>query len=431
MKSKVKNYFYNKIGHYIQFYLGNGSSVVELNPKNDKLKNFFSPAYRFYNLGENQKPIEEGLIILNGNLHYESDIQVLLENLHNYLNPKSRVIIIYYSMLWKPFFQLASWLGFREKTPQQNWISHDDLNTFLTLSNFEMIRKDQRILFPFYFPILSEFINRFLAPLPIFNWFCILNVAIVRPLYSKETSFPKKPSVSIIVAARNEEGNIPNIARQIPKMGPKDELIFVEGHSKDNTWGAIQELEKTYTGLLNIKSAKQEGKGKGDAVRKGFYMASNEILMILDADLTVAPEELPKFYDAILSGKAEYINGSRLVYPMETKAMRFMNMIGNKFFAMAFTFVLGQRFKDTLCGTKVMTKENYLKLAENRSYFGDFDPFGDFDLIFGATKLGLKTIEVPITYKQRTYGETNISRWRHGVLLLAMLLFASRKIKFI
>jgi glycosyltransferase involved in cell wall biosynthesis len=234
-----------------------------------------------------------------------------------------------------------------------------------------------------------------------------------------------------VVAARNEEGNIKNILDRIPKMGPDDELIFVEGNSTDNTWIKILELSKEYSSKLNIKTAQQAGKGKGDAVRKGFSLASKEILMILDADLTVPPEDLPRFYNAIKDGKGEFINGSRLVYPMEKEAMRFFNLLGNKFFALAFSYVLGQRFKDTLCGTKVISRENYKKLEKNRNYFGDFDPFGDFDLIFGAARMGLKIVEVPIIYRERTYGTTNISRWKHGVILLAMLIFAARKIKFI
>ena len=160
-------------------------------------------------------------------------------------------------------------------------------------------------------------------------------------------------------------------------------------------------------------------------------MASGDILMILDADLTVRPEDLPKFYRAIVSGQGEFINGSRLVYPMKEQSMRFANIIGNKFFAFAFSYVLGQRFKDTLCGTKVIRKKDYEVLVERRSFFGDFDPFGDFDLLFGAARLCLKIIELPVAYGERTYGTTNISRWRHGTLLLGMLLFAARRLKFV
>jgi len=179
------------------------------------------------------------------------------------------------------------------------------------------------------------------------------------------------------------------------------------------------------------KLFKQTGKGKGDAVRLGFAHATGDILMILDADLTVAPEELPRFVEILTSGKAEFANGSRLVYPMESSAMRFFNLVGNKFFSIAFTWLLGQPLKDTLCGTKTMWREDYEALVANRSYFGDFDPFGDFDLLFGAAKLNLKILDLPIRYRDRTYGETNISRWKHGWLLLKMVIFAARRIKFI
>ncbi|MEP6607077.1 MAG: glycosyltransferase family 2 protein [Burkholderiaceae bacterium] len=231
--------------------------------------------------------------------------------------------------------------------------------------------------------------------------------------------------------ARNEAGNIEAIVNRLPPMGPDDELIFVEGGSKDDTWARICAAKARYQGIKSIVIAQQEGKGKGDAVRKGFALARNEILMILDADLTVPPEDLPKFYAAISSGKGEFINGSRLVYPMERRAMRFLNLVANKFFAMAFSFVLGQRLKDTLCGTKVISRDNYRRLARHRAYFGEFDPFGDFDLLFGAARMALHLIEIPIAYRERTYGETNISRWRHGALLVAMLSVAARRLKFI
>ena len=214
-------------------------------------------------------------------------------------------------------------------------------------------------------------------------------------------------------------------------MGKHTEIIFVEGNSTDDTFDEIQRIYEKYKDQRDIKYIRQDGKGKCDAVRKGFSIATGDILFILDADLTVSPEDLPKFFDAIASGKGEYINGSRLVYPMEKEAMRLLNIFGNKFFSMMFSWILGQRIKDTLCGTKVLSKDNYLKLSENRKYFGEFDPFGDFDLIFGSAKLNLKFIEIPIRYKARKYGETNISRFKHGWLLLKMVFYAINKIKFI
>jgi glycosyltransferase involved in cell wall biosynthesis len=233
------------------------------------------------------------------------------------------------------------------------------------------------------------------------------------------------------VPARNEAGNIEAAILRTPAMGPDDELIFIEGNSTDNTWEIICQMQQKYQGTRTIRIDRQEGKGKGDAVRKGFALAQNDILMILDADMTVPPEELPRFYNAIVSNKGEFINGSRLIYPLEKQAMRFFNLLGNKFFAVMFSFILGQRFKDTLCGTKVLTRENYRKLASHREYFGEFDPFGDFDLIFGAARMALRIVEVPVHYRERTYGSTNIERWKHGLILLRMLGFAARRIKFI
>ena len=442
----MKKYFYNLIYKYLSLYVRPGDSVVEISPQHDLLLRLFQKQrcavlskeesagdfseVEVFSDFQELSEWKADYLLLNGNLHYETDIQKFLESLHDVCEPSTRVIVTYYSSLWKPLTRLATWLKLRIKTPEQNWISHSDIDNFLLLADFEPVRRDQRVLFPFYLPGVSDFINRYLAPLPFFRQFTMANILVARPRY-KHTQEDTAPSVSVVVAARNEAGNIENIITRLPQMGPDDELIFVEGHSTDNTWDVIQEMAQKYRHTHSIKIAQQEGKGKGDAVRKGFELASKEILMILDADLTVPPEDLPKFYQALVAGKGEFINGSRLVYPMEKQAMRFWNILGNKFFAAAFSFVLGQRLKDTLCGTKVLTRENYLKIAEYRSYFGEFDPFGDFDLLFGASRLGLKIVELPISYKERTYGETNIERWKHGVMLLEMLVFAARKIKFL
>jgi glycosyltransferase involved in cell wall biosynthesis len=252
------------------------------------------------------------------------------------------------------------------------------------------------------------------------------NFILARPLPEKVAN---APLVSVIVPARNESGNVKRIFDELPQMGAETELIFVEGHSQDDTYAAI-EREIASRPSVMAQVLRQTGEGKGDAVRLGFSRAKGDILMILDADLTVPPKELPRFYDALRSGKGEFINGVRLVYPMEQEAMRFFNFLGNKFFSLAFSWLLGQPIKDTLCGTKVLWKKDYELIAANRSYFGNFDPFGDYDLIFGAAKLGMKIVDLPIRYRARTYGETNIQRWRHGWLLLRMVLFAARRIKF-
>jgi hypothetical protein len=423
-----RRYFYKLLAHYLSLYVRPNNSLLEINGGTPGL-GCLMRGVRILNQGDVAGGTQEQpeYVLLNGNVHYEKDVQSFFQELHRLLSPSSRVIVLYYSSLWKPLMQLATRLGLRRKDREQNWVAPEDVENFFRLSDFELVRQESKILLPIYIPIISYLCNRYLAPLPFFRLFTMVNIAVARPVPVPN----RRLSASIIVPARNEAGNIENIIRRIPVMGPDDEIIFVEGNSTDNTWQVIQEMALKYGKERRIIIAQQDGKGKGDAVRKGYGLATRDILMILDADLTVPAEDLPKFYQAITDGKGEFINGSRLVYPMEKEAMRFFNILGNKFFAMGFSFVLGQRFKDTLCGTKVLTRENYWKLASHRSYFGNFDPFGDFDLIFGAARLGLKIVEVPISYKERTYGSTNIQRWKHGVILLRMLIFAANKFKCI
>ena len=298
----------------------------------------------------------------------------------------------------------------------------------LHLAGFDVVRRWPEILWPIGTPLISTFFNRVLVKLWPLSYFALTNFVIARKRPEKRWK-RKKPVVSVIVPARNEAGNIEEIFARTPEMGGGTELIFVEGNSSDNTYEAIEKAIANHP-ERQCKLFRQTGIGKGDAVRLGFQNASGEILMILDADMTVPPEDLPRFYKAICSGEGEFINGVRLVYPMEKQAMRYMNFLGNKFFSLAFSWLLGQPIKDTLCGTKVLSRENYEKIARNRSYFGDFDPFGDFDLLFGSAKMNMKIVEMPIRYRERQYGETNINRWRHGIILLRMVFFALKRIKF-
>jgi hypothetical protein len=431
--------FHALITRYLSLYVLDNDHLIDVKPM-VSLRRFFKNYVAVRTAKEavdqfDSTPIRDAkragrYWLLNGIIHYEPDVQVFLSGLASQLHSDDRLILVYYSALWRPLLRLANSLGLRVKTPEQNWISHSDVENFLLLAGFEAVRRDSRLLCPVRIPVLSWILNTLLAPLVFFRSFTMVNILIARPMHGG-SSQATTPSVSIVVPARNESGNIAAILRRCPKMGPDDELIFIEGNSTDDTWEAIQREASAYQGPLRIVTAKQEGKGKGDAVRKGFALARNEILMILDADLTVSPEDLPKFYDAIRLGQGEFINGSRLVYPMEERAMRFFNLLGNKFFAVGFTYVLGQKIKDTLCGTKVIRKSDYLKLASHRSYFGEFDPFGDFDLLFGAARLALKVVEIPIRYRERTYGTTNIQRWRHGIILLGMLMLGARKFRFL
>jgi len=316
-------------------------------------------------------------------------------------------------------------MGLKPGEPASNWLATSDVVGLMELGDWSPLVIQPRIICPVQAWGLGSFLNRWIGPL--IPWSCLTVFCVARPLRSRETG---PLSVSVVIPARNEAGNIEAAVLRTPDMGTGTELIFVEGHSKDNTWEEIERVARAYPGR-RIKTLRQAGSGKGDAVRAGFAVAEGDLFMILDADLTVPPEELVKFYDAVASGRTEFANGSRLVYPMEKAAMRFLNMCANKAFGILFTRILGQSLKDTLCGTKVLRRADYERIVANRAYFGDFDPFGDFDLLFGAARLNMKLVDVPVRYRDRTYGSTNIHRWRHGWLLLRMVLFAARKLKFV
>lgn len=369
------------------------------------------------------------VIILSDLVNDLWDIQGVFEKLAMLSTPLTRVIINSYSKLWELPLALAAKWGLATGRLYQNWVTVEDITGLLDLANFEVIRHWEEILWPLSTPVLASLANRGLVRLWPFKIFGLTNFIIARPDSSHKIAM-EEPLVSVIVPARNEAGNIPQIFARIPEMGAGTELVLVEGHSRDNTFGEIEEAIANHP-ERRCQLLRQPGVGKGDAVRLGFSKANGDILMILDADLTVAPEELPRFFAALVSGKAEFINGVRMVYPMEEKAMRFINFLGNKFFSLAFSYLLGQAVKDTLCGTKALWKSEYRQIETNRVYFGDFDPFGDFDLLFGAAKLNLKILDLPIRYRERTYGETNINRWSHGWLLLKMVMFAARRIKFV
>ncbi|RPI04084.1 MAG: glycosyltransferase [Ignavibacteriae bacterium] len=446
------HYYHQNVKELLQFLIPRQSSVLELGCATGDLLNAVEPAtgvgvdistemircaqkkyphLTFQSMNAEQLSLHQKFeyVVMSDLVGHLHDIQQALEKTHAVMNPRSRLIITYYNFIWEPILLLAEKLRLKTPQPHQNWVNTHDLQNLLDLANFEIIRSGYRMLLPKNIPILSWFFNKYLSQLPFLRKFCIVRFIVARPRVQE--LHPERFSVSIVIPARNERGNIEPAVQRIPNMGKKIEIIFVEGGSNDGTLDEIKRVAKAYKKKRAIRHCVQSGTGKANAVREGFARATGDILMILDADLTVAPEDLPKFYYALAANRGEFVNGSRLVYPMEKQAMRFLNLLGNKFFSMMFTYLLDQKFKDTLCGTKVIFRAHYEKLAANRSYFGEFDPFGDFDLIFGAAKQNLKIVEMPIRYAERTYGETNIQRWRHGLLLLKMVGVAARRLKFV
>jgi SAM-dependent methyltransferase len=367
------------------------------------------------------------VIILSDLVNDLWDVQTVLQQVAALCAPQTRVIINSYSRVWEQPLRAVRGLGLARPNLEQNWLTVEDVAGLLRLADFELVRSWQEVLWPLETPGVAGLANKVLAKTWPFNQLALSNFIVARPAGATRSD---EPTVSIVIPARNEAGNVSAIFARTPEIGVGTELIFVEGHSTDDTYATVERAIAANP-QRRCQLIRQAGKGKGDAVRAGFAAASGDILMILDADLTMPPEDLPRYYDALRSGKAEFVNGVRLVYPMEQEAMRYLNLLGNKFFSLAFSYLLGQPIKDTLCGTKVLWRADYARIAQNRAYFGDFDPFGDFDLIFGAARLGLKILDLPIRYRERTYGTTNINRWRHGLLLLRMTAFAAGRIKFI
>ena len=366
------------------------------------------------------------IILLDSTLGFLSDIQQFLRQLSPLCHQDTRLVVTSHSYLWEPLFSLATFLRLHLSTPPITWLRLGDIENLLKLGGFETFKQESRLISPYRFLGIGSLFNRFIATLPFIQKAGFRQYLVARPISKTENTHTL--SASVVIPCRNEKGNVEAAVKRLPIFCENQEIIFVEGHSEDSTWDEILRVQKLYVDR-KISALKQPGTGKGDAVRAAFEIASGDVLIILDADLTVPPEDIPKFYDAIASGQGEFINGSRMIYGMEEGAMRFLNRIANHFFAKVFSYLLNQTYTDTLCGTKVLRRTHYQAISMNRTYFGDFDPFGDFDLIFGAAKLNLKVVEIPIRYASRVYGTTQISRFRHGVLLFRMVIFAWRKLK--
>ncbi|PSB59452.1 glycosyltransferase [Chamaesiphon polymorphus] len=476
--AKRNRYYYQDLDRLHQFLIPAGSNVLEIGCGTGNLLakilpnigvgiDFASaaidiaktkyPDLHFYCLNAENIPLatrtkypflatEFDYIILSGVLGDLTNIQRVLEQLQQLCHPHTRLVINFHNFLWEPILHLAERIGQRRPQSPQNWLSMQDVINLLNITGYQPVKIGRRLLLPKYIPILSNLVNRYLSHIPIVDRLNLTNYIVARQqlyfpgektFFSAEEKRHQLPTierhytVSVIIPARNEAGNIAAAIERLPQLGKHTEVIFVEGHSQDDTWNKLQNVVQEYRGNFTIHAFQQSGKGKGDAVRLGFEKATGDILIILDADLTVQPEELVNFVSAIVSGRGEFINGSRLVYPYSPAAMPWLNTVANKFFALVFSFLLGQNIKDTLCGTKVLWREDYLRIVANRSYFGDFDPFGDFDLLFGAAKLNLHIVEVPVRYQPRTYGKSNIAHVREGLVLLKMCLYAARKIKFV
>lgn len=411
---KRNRYYYAYLEDLVRFLVPEGKDVVRVSPHTSN-GDLHAEAHSC------------DYVVLADVLGFSDDVEHLLRQSAKAIRSDGRVVILQWNALWEPVLRLASKLGLRRPNVEQNWLSLSDLENLAEIAGLEVIRSGTKMIVPLYVPVLARLANTFLANVFPFSRLGLIHYAVARRFVRVDAE--QNNSLSIVVPARNEKGTIERIVSSLPTCGAFTEIVFIEGHSNDGTWEEIERVARAHP-EKRIVFARQEGKGKGDAVRKGFSMATGDVLAIYDADMTVPARELERFYTLLMSGRCDFVNGSRLVYPVERGAMRVLNLIGNKFFSIVLSAILGQRLKDTLCGTKVLRKSDYAWIEKGRAFFGDFDPFGDFDLIFGAAKLNLKILDMPVHYKERVYGSTNIERWKHGLLLLRMTLFAARKLRF-
>lgn len=376
-----------------------------------------------------QRDAFDYIIISASLIHTAPDVQELLAGVKRFCSSETRIIVEWHSYFWEPFLLLARRAGIFYCDDFVNKLSSKNMELFLHLAGFEVVSEGKHLMMPWYIPGISAFCNSFLSLFPGMRALGMFRYQVARLSTDAlpETQH-KEPSVSIVITCRNERGNIESAVQRCPQLGSSTEIVFAEGHSTDGTLEEIYRVQKAYP-EKNISVVVQSGKGKGDAVRAGFATAQGDILMILDGDLTVEPEAMKKFYDALVQRKGEFINGSRLVYGMESQAMIFLALLANHFFSRVFSWILGQRVTDTLCGTKVLYKKDYLRIMRHRNYFGNLDPFGDFDLLLGAARLNCKIVDMPIHYKNRTYGATTINKFKELFPLLKMSYYSLKKFK--
>ena len=441
-------YFYIRLKRVLQFIVEPGKRVLEVRCQTGHLLAAVKPAY---GVGvEISEAMVECARRLHPGLHFVTsdpedlelnetfdyvlfshifdtvDILRAFERIRRHCTPETRIVVINFNHLWEPILEFASKTGLRAKFVEPNWVSENDIRGFLKLAGFRPVRKHRLLLFPKWIPLFSAAMNGVLARLPGLRRLCMMQVMVARPI--SEGPREEDVSVSVVVPCRNEAGNIQHAVERIPAMGKHTEILFCDDQSTDGTAREIERMQASRPDK-RIRLIQGPGRGKAENVWTGFRAARGDVLMILDADLTVMPEELPMFFRALVSSRGDFINGTRLVYPVQERAMKFANMIGNKLFGLLFSFLLDQRIKDTLCGTKVLWRKDWLRMETNLGTWGITDLWGDYELLFGASKLNLEIVEVPVHYQERTHGVTKMTRvLSNGLRMLGICWHAWRRL---
>jgi len=441
-------YFYIRLKRVLQFIVEPGKRVLEVRCQTGHLLAAVKPAYGVgveisEAMVEYARRLHHGLhfvtsdpedldlnetfdYILFSHIFDTVDILRAFERIRRHCTPETRIVVINFNHLWEPILEFASKTGLRAKFVEPNWVSENDIRGFLKLAGFRPVRKHRLLLFPKWIPLFSAVMNGILARLPGLRRLCMMQVMVARPI--SEGPREEDVSVSVVVPCRNEAGNIQHAVERIPAMGKHTEILFCDDQSTDGTAREIERMQALHPDK-RIRLIQGPGRGKAENVWTGFRAARGDVLMILDADLTVMPEELPMFFRALVSSRGDFINGTRLVYPVQERAMKFANMIGNKLFGLLFSFLLDQRIKDTLCGTKALWRKDWLRMETNLGTWGITDLWGDYELLFGASKLNLEIVEVPVHYQERTHGVTKMTRvLSNGLRMLGICWYAWRRL---
>jgi ubiquinone/menaquinone biosynthesis C-methylase UbiE len=452
---RKNSYYHDYIKRFMKFIILENSSILELSCRDGDLLAALNPEYgvgvdnhpelieiarkkypsrnlKFICADIEKDKIDEDktfdYIILNGTMGEVKDVQKLLQRIAAFCNSDTRIVIIQYNPLWEPILKIGEKLRLKMPEGIKNWLSMEDIDNFLQITGYQTISRRFLILFPKKLLFIGPLFNKFISQLPAIKRLNLVQILVARYLIPPADSDNK--TCSVVITCRDEKDNIEPLVQRIPQLGKHTEIIFVEGHSVDGTREEIKRVIEKYS-TKDIKLLIQDGIGQEDAFRKGFDHASGDFIIWLEADLTTPPEEIARLWDVYKSGRGEFINGTRLVYRMEKGSMPLINLIGNRIFGNVFTILLGQRFTDTLCGIKGISRRNYINIRKNLKFFGDFDPFGDFELIFGAIKNNLKVSEVPVSYHPRKYGRTKTKPFKHGWLLIKMCWIAFKKFKLI
>jgi len=446
---KKNNYYYSCMERALRFIVEPGRRILNLRCQNGFFLDALNPSvgigveitHEMADIARQRYPHLEFVtadpeeLTLNGHFDYivfadvndTVDALKAFRRLNALCEPHTRLILYSYNHLWLPVNKLAELSRLKMPLPEQNWLSEKDLRGLLTMADFDWLRTYRIVIFPKWIPVISDFINRFVTRLPGINKLCMINVLVARP--APKPRDPHNVSVSVIVPCKNEHGNIEAAVRRIPEMGKHTEIIFCDDKSTDGTADEVRRMQRRYP-ERDIKLVSGPGICKAQNVWTGFDAAQGDILMILDADLAVMPEELPYFFDAMVEGKGEFINGSRMVYPMQKMAMKFANMLGNKFFGLIFSYLLNQTIKDTLCGTKVLWRSDWQRVKPTLGSWGVVDRWGDYELLFAATKLHLRIVDLPVHYQERVYGVTKMVRvFQNGQIMLRMCFAGFCKLK--